>query len=145
MARSHLEEPVTKAKAAVALAQGATGRSVAQQFDSSDSAVSEFKKRNAGLIEHLQQMFIAKALPNAMKTATRLIKQYSEPKARNALSYDVRNHAHQHTMEALRAAGVYSGNQSVSIGKLTLNDNSQNINIETVPDEELFDRLMALK
>ena len=145
MTQSILEEPVNKAKAAVMLASGVTGREVARRFDLSDSAVSDFKRRNLALIERLQQQFIEKALPDAQRTARRLVKQYSHPKARAKLPADIRQHAHQHVMETMKAAGLYPGNQSISIQKLSIQDHSQSINIDAIPDEELFERLMKLR
>ena len=145
MARSHLNEPVTKAKVAVALVNGVSHKDISKQFNTSPSALTAFKQRNRKLIEMLQQDFIAKALPDAQRTAKRLIKQYSHPKARNKLPHDIRQHAHQHTMEALKAAGVYPGNTSVSIGKLELTDKSQHLNVNAIPEEKLFEKLMKLR
>ena len=107
--RTILSKPAGKAKAIQLIAQGYKHREVADKMGVHETTLSNFKRKYRDEIRAQQQKLI-EALPDAVGTATRLIRKYHDPKQSKLLSHQEKNHAHSHIMELMRACNLYPNN-----------------------------------
>lgn len=127
------------------LAAGATEAEVARELGCTPGAVNQFKRRNRLLLEAEQQRFLS-CVPNAVGTAVELIKDYNNPKTRELMGNQLKAHAHAHTMEVLRLAGIYPGPKKppAIIQKLRVDVSKESINIEPIGKEDIYKEVMEL-
>ena len=140
-----LSTPIGRKNAASMLAAGATEAEVARELGCTPGAVNQFKKRNMQLLEAEQQRFLS-CVPNAVGTAVELIKDYNNPKTRKLMGNQLKAHAHAHTMEVLRMAGIYPSSKKTPtmIQKLRVDVSKGSINVEPVGKEDIYKKVMDL-
>lgn len=126
------------------LAVGDSQRTIAKKMGCAQQSVSYLKQQNAALIEVQQQKFI-NAIPTAVDTAIELMKDYNDKEVRKKLSYAEMNHAHVHTMETLRSAGIYQSSSTPQIiENMTIHQDHRQLNITVASKEDIYDEVMKL-
>ena len=130
-------------KTARLLAKGESKASISRVMGVTPAAVGKFKERHIELIEKLQAEFMETALPIAQDTAIQMISGYNDPEVREGMTKVLQNHAHVHTMEALRSAGIYHGmgTTPAMVMNLTQNKIDKQIAVDVDPDD-LYDTIM---
>lgn len=139
-----LSSPAATNKVAAWLAHGYQHKDIAERMNVSESAINHFAQRNVDLIQECQLRFLD-VIPTAVDTAIQLIEDYNDKKTRKSMSPTILKHAHTHTVEALRSAGIYpqAGPTPQMILNLTKNEQT-NIQSLNVPVEQLHNKIMEL-
>ena len=107
--RTILSKPAGKAKAIQLIAAGYKHQEVADKMGVHETTLSNFKRKYRDEIQKAQEELI-NALPDAVGTATELIRKYHDPKKSKSLSHQEKSHAHAHIMELMKACNLYPNN-----------------------------------
>lgn len=155
--RPKIERQGQAAEVLAMIAEGQSLDVIAEETGASRSSVSDYRQKNAELIEELRKDMMQHDVPRAVAARTMLVDRYTEEQSRarrgiaphaQADGEDVhvpmdktdKQHAHAHILKLHEVAGLYpsrSNNLNIQV-----NDHSQHLNIEKMTDDELFRHVM---
>ena len=98
---AHTENQVIKA-----LSLGKTQPAIATSVGLDQSTISRIGSKHRDIIDKARLRIIEAAVPAAVRTATVMVTNYSQPKRRKAMDAQDRKHAFAFTMETLKSSGI---------------------------------------